>query len=55
MGHTVSVDTICNVKKDMEIPSRRVPANRKMTKVKARKNATPTHINTKSGRHDLNG
>ena len=47
MGHTVSVDTICNVKKDMERPSRRVPANRKMAKVKARQNATPTHIKTK--------
>ena len=42
MGHTVSVDTICNVKKDMERPSRRVSANRKMTKVKASQNATPT-------------
>ena len=47
MGHTVSVDTICNVKKDMERPSRRVLANRKMTKVKVSQNATPTHTNTK--------
>ena len=47
MRHTVSDGTICNVKKDMERPSRRVPAKRKITKVKARQNATPRHIITK--------
>ena len=47
MGHNVSVGTICNVKKDMERPSRRVPANLKKTKVKVRQNATPRHIITK--------
>ena len=47
MGHNVSVGTICNVKKDMERPSRRVPANLKKTKVKVGQNATPRHIITK--------
>ena len=47
MGHNVSVGTICNVKKENERPSRRVPANLKKTKVKARQNATPRHIITK--------
>ena len=47
MGHTVSFDTVCNVKKDMERPSRRVPAERKINKVKARQNATLRHITTK--------
>ena len=43
MGHTVSVGTICKVKKNMERPSLRVPANRKLTKEKA----TPRYIITK--------
>ena len=44
MGHTVSVGTICNVKKDIKIPSCRVPANQKTTKAKSRQNDTPRHI-----------
>lgn len=44
MGHSVSVATICRIKKGITNPSLRVPANQKTTKAKARKNATPRYI-----------